>query len=394
MFYLVLQIWFCLLLAAALGAFLMWLVRAWSKEEKASDLVVNWEERLAVARTENHQINSQLQAASAKISLLPSLQAELDRKQQEVAELSGRHESAEAAWTKKYSELEAGAQEIRTSLEDQLAQLRGEFAGLANQRESLAARLDESLRTGAALEREVADAKSQVHEWSTRFAELETASHESRIRLSAVTSECDRLREAATASAARAQDLDDFRRELTTAQQEVAGLRADLAKAHDTENQWREKWHEAEDRCEHVQAELAALTARFQQLGEVENEKSRWQSESAAFSQQIAQLDAESAQTKKRLAELGSENDRLRAELQATADRRDPAARRRAAPAPGCGGTRNGESKIPFGHSQLSARRVAHEMARHRSEIRSRAGAARRSNPALRFAIRSGSREY
>ena len=305
MFYLVQHIWFCLMLAAALGAFLMWLVRAWSKEEKASDLVVGWEAHLDALRNENSQIKAQLEDSSAKASLLSDRQADFNRLQEQNAELGSQCEAAEKVWMKKYGDIEAESQEKMTSLETQLAELRAEFAARAHERDSLAARLDESSRTAAERAIEIEDSKNQVQEWAARCAELETQAHETRMSLSALTSECDRLREAAKAGEANVREEAGLRQALAAAVQELASLRADVATAHESQNEWREKWHEAEARHGRTQMELAALAARH--------------SEAAAFADRFAELESESNQARMRLSEITGENERLRAELQGAA---------------------------------------------------------------------------
>jgi chromosome segregation ATPase len=308
-FYLIQHIWFFLLLAAAFGAFLMWLVQAWSKEEKANGLLGDWEAQLEALRNENSRIKAQLEAASGNASSLSALQADLNRQQQQNSELGSQREAAEKSWTKKYRDMESDFREKTTALEKELAKLRGEFGALAHERDSVSARVDESSRTSAARALELDDARKQIQQWVARMTELEAQGHEARIRLKAVTSECDRLREAAKAGQANEREESGLRQDLAAAQQELASLRADIATAHEAQNQWREKWHEAEARYGRAQTELAALEAR--------------QSEAAAFTGRFAEVEAESNQARTRLAELTGENERLREELKRAGARSD-----------------------------------------------------------------------
>lgn len=321
MFYLVQHIWFCLLLAAALGAFLMYLLRAWNKEEKASEMVIGWEARLETLKNENSQLKAQHQAAAAKASLLSGLQSDVDRYKRDYDALSAQHLEAEETWSNKIAALEIQSRESNAALESQLAKLRDEFAGLANERQSLTTKLDETSRRSTALENDLREAREKITEAMARGANLEAQANETRIRLSAVTAEYDRLREASRDQTSAQQESQSLQERLAAAQQELQALRADMAKAQAEQSEWRDKWQDTEAKHTRAQSEIEGLQARLKSAAKNDNEKIKWQNEAASLANRVAQLEAQARETQERINTLARENENLLAQAQEAASR-------------------------------------------------------------------------
>lgn len=319
MFYLVQHIWFCLLLAAALGAFLMYLLRAWNKEEKASEMVIGWEARLETLKNENSQLKAQHQAAAAKASLLSGLQSDIDRYKHDYEALSAQHLEAQETWANKISALEGQSRESTNALDSQLSKLRDEFAGLASERQTLTTKLDETTRRSTALENDLREAREKIAETIARGANLEAQANETRIRLTAVTGEYDRLREASRDQTSAQQENQDLQARLAAAQQELQALRADMAKAQAEQNEWRDKWHETEAKHTHAQGEIEGLQARLDKAANSDSEKTKWQNEAAALANRVAQLEAQNGEIHARIGTLTRENENLLARVQEAA---------------------------------------------------------------------------
>ena len=314
MFYLIQHIWFLLLVAAALGAFLMWLVRTWSKEETLSALTGDWQERFDALKNENSLLKLEVQTATNKTAQLATLQTDIERHQQNYAALSTQHDKAEEAWSKRWTDLEREGRDKRALLEDQLTAVRAEFTSLSNERDGLATQVQDHSRQSAALEAETQEARRELGEWRERFSKLEAEAAESRTQLGAITSECDTLREAGRAQAAVEQDRESLRQNLAEAQQELSMLRSAVDQSRQSETEWREKCREAEERCARANVASDESEARLQEFAGIQIEKNRAQAEAAALASRVAQLQAQIDETQVRVGRLSDENQRLRQE--------------------------------------------------------------------------------
>ncbi|MBM4262563.1 MAG: hypothetical protein FJ145_14180 [Deltaproteobacteria bacterium] len=299
----------------------MYLLRAWNKEEKASEMVIGWEARLEALKNENSQLKAQHQVAAAKASLLTGLQSDIDRYKHDYETLAVQHREADETWSNKISAIEGQSREATAALEGQLSKLRNEFASLANEREALTGKLDEAARRSTALENDLREAQEKLAESSTRSANLEAQANETRIRLSAVTSEYDRLRETSREQTTAQQENQRLQERLAATQRELAALRADMGSAEAVQNEWRDKWHESEAKQARAQSEIEALQARLQNASNSDHEKSKWQSEAATLANRMAQFEAQANETQSHISSLTREKESLLEQLQAAAQR-------------------------------------------------------------------------
>lgn len=298
----------------------MYLLRAWNKEEKASEMVIGWEARLETLKNENSQLKAQHQAAAAKASLLSGLQSDIDRYKHDYDELSAQHREAEEIWSNKIRALEVQSREATTALESQLTKLREEFAGLANERQSLTTKLNETSRRSTALENDLREAREKTAEAIARGANLEAQANETRIRLAGVTGEYDRLREASRDQTSAQQESQNLQEHLAAAQQELQALRADMAKAQAEQNEWRDKWHETEAKHTRAQSEIEGLQARLNNAASSDSETTKWQNEAAALANRVIQLESQANETHARIGMLTREKENLLAQVQEAAN--------------------------------------------------------------------------
>jgi len=319
MFYLIQHMWFLLLIAAVLGAFLMWLIRAWSKEEKLSELVNGWETRLSTLKTENGQLKAQFQAASVKLSSIPNLEAEVERHQQESTALSTQRQEAEQTWAKKLADAEQSANTKSAALDAELAKLRSECAGLTSERDALARQCDEHGNQLSGLNVELHESKKELVSWRERFTARDAEANESLIQLSAVTGEFDRLREAHSANTLVGQEAQVLRQNLASMEAELGNLRGEIVRAHNEQNHWREKWQEVEDHHSRAQREIADLRASLQNLAQIEIEKNRFQAETASLTERIVHLESQIMDGDTRMVAMASEHQRLLEQARASA---------------------------------------------------------------------------
>jgi chromosome segregation ATPase len=319
MFYLIQHMWFLLLIAAVLGAFLMWLIRVWSKEEKLSELVNGWETRLSTLKTENGQLKAQFQAASVKLSSIATLEAEVQRRQQECAALSTQRQEAEQTWAKKLADAEQSANTRSAALDVELAKLRSECAGLTSERDALARQCDDHANQLSGLNVELQESKKDLVSWRERFSARDTEANESLIHLTAVTTEFERLREATQANALVQQEVEVLRQKLASAEAELGNLRSEIVQTQNEQNHWRQRWQESEDHYSHAQTEIADLRARLQILAQTEIEKNRFQAETDSLTERIVHLESQIKDGDARMAALASENQRLLEQASASA---------------------------------------------------------------------------
>lgn len=262
MFYLIQHMWLCLLLAAVLGALLMWLLRTLVVRDEVAEVNAAWQKRWNDQESEHSRYVQELHLASA--------QTEKDLKAN-YSILTDQYAALDADWKKKYGALEVDWRGRLVNAERGTADLRAQLNASVQEREALKVNLEECAQKRTALERENEKARVQLDEWSNRLSSLEREAGETRTQVVLLTEERDRLRQEAHAMLERGQAEDRaLRRQLTAAEQEREGLKAQLATATKSEAEWRSKYQESDGHCAAAQQQIADLMTRMATLSTLE----------------------------------------------------------------------------------------------------------------------------
>jgi predicted flap endonuclease-1-like 5' DNA nuclease len=220
MFYLIQHLWLYLLLAASLGALLMWLLRHRLMKDKVREVHAAWQMRWNGLEREHLQVSKELQDALRKASLVPALETELARLQTNYQTLSDRHVALDADWKRKYDAAEKDWRGKFTAVEKERADLHGQLQASTQEQEMLTANLAECGRKRTSLEEGYQKVQGQIADWSRRFAALEQEANEAKGQIMTLTRERDRLRQETHAATERS------RAEGETLRQRVATLEA------------------------------------------------------------------------------------------------------------------------------------------------------------------------
>jgi predicted flap endonuclease-1-like 5' DNA nuclease len=151
-FYLIQHLWLCLLLAAMLGALLMWVLRHWLMTDKVGEVQAAWQMRWNGLEREHLQVSKELQDALRRTSLIPGLEADLAKLQTNYQTLSDRHIALDADWKRKYDALEKDWRGKFTTVAKERADLHGQLQTSMQERDTLTVSLAEGERRRAALE--------------------------------------------------------------------------------------------------------------------------------------------------------------------------------------------------------------------------------------------------
>lgn len=262
MLYLIQHMWLCLLLAAALGALLMWLLRTWVMRDQVAEADAAWQTRWNDLESEHNRYVQELHVASA--------QTEKDLKTN-YALLTDQYAALDADWKKKYGALEVDWRGRLANAEKGMAEVRAQLNVSMQERESLTRSLEEGAQKRTVLEAENEKARMQMDEWSSRLNGLEKEATEARTQIVMLTEERDRLQNEARAMLERSQAEDRaLRQQLTATEEEREHLKVQLATTTESEAEWRSKCQETDSHYAAAQQQIAGLMTRVATLGALE----------------------------------------------------------------------------------------------------------------------------
>ncbi len=280
MFYLIQHMWLYLLLAAILGAFLMWLLRHWVMRDEVAEVQAAWQSRWNSLENEHLRVSKELQSASARAVLVPGLEADLENLQANYQTLTDQHAALDTDWKKKYGALEIDWRGRLAAAEKGMADLRMQLNTSAQERETLKADLEACSQKYTALEHESLQARVQIDDWARRFAGVEKDANEAKTQIVTLINERDRLRDDARAALVRSQAEDQaWQQRLTATEQERDNFKAEIAKITASESEWHKKWQEVEGKHADAQQQVAALTTRLAVIEALETERGKLQTE-------------------------------------------------------------------------------------------------------------------
>ncbi len=271
MFYLIQHMWLCLLLAAILGAFLMWLLRNWAMNDKVSEVKAAWQTRWRKLESEHNRLSEKFQEASAQASLLSGLEADIGKLRANYQTLTDRHTVLDADWKRKYDTLEKDWRGKFTTAEKGIADLRGQVTASTQERDTLKANLKDCSQKRITLEEESRKAQAQIDDWSRRFASAEKEATDAKTHVVNLIDERDRVQREARATLEQNRAGDEvLRQRLVLAEQERENLKTQVAQVTTREAEWRNKWQEGEGKHTGAQQQIAGLMTRVATLSALE----------------------------------------------------------------------------------------------------------------------------
>lgn len=248
MFYLIQHIWLYLLLAALLGALLMWLLRTLVMRDEVAEVNAAWQTRWNNQESEHSRYVQELHVAS--------VQTENDLKANYNI-LTDQYEALDADWKKKYGALEVDWRGRLVNAEKGIADLRAQLNGSVQERETLKVKLERCTQ--------------QLDEWPSRLSSLEKEANETRTQIVMLTEEREHLQNEARTALERGQAEDRaLRQQFTAIEQEREGLKAQLATTAASEAEWRGKCQESDSHYAAAQQQIAGLMTRVATLSALE----------------------------------------------------------------------------------------------------------------------------
>ena len=258
MFYLLQHMWLYLVLAAALGASLMWLLRHWLMRDKVAEVHATWQSRWYGLEGEHLRVLKDLQSTSAKAVLVPGLEAELGQLKENYRTLTGQHAALDAEWKRKYAASEADWRGKLATAEKGVLDVRALLDANTQERTTLQANLQTCSQKCTELEREILQARAQIDDWARRFAGVEQDATEAKAQVVNLTGERDQLRGDAEAAAAQVRRLTD----------QVAAIEADLKSRYEAlDADWKAKWATLEAQYKVTEERLGGDIERIEGIG-------------------------------------------------------------------------------------------------------------------------------
>ena len=258
MFYLLQHMWLYLVLAAALGASLMWLLRHWLMRDKVAEVHATWQSRWYGLESEHLRVLKDLQYTSAKAVLVPGLEAELGQLKENYRTLTGQHAALDAEWKRKYAASEADWRGKLATAEKDVLDVRALLNANTQERATLQANLQTCSQKCTELEREILQARAQIDDWARRFAGVEQDATEAKAQVVNLTGERDQLRGDAEAAAAQVRRLTD----------QVAAIEADLKSRYEAlDAEWKAKWATLEAQYKVTEERLGGDIERIEGIG-------------------------------------------------------------------------------------------------------------------------------